>query len=44
MMKKSRLIMKGGLLDYAEVQGARKPKAEANYAKLSLLSKLWRTI
>jgi len=39
-MKKSRLMVRHGLLDYVGVEGAIRPKSEITARKLSLLSRL----
>jgi hypothetical protein len=44
MMKKSRIIMVHGLLDYAQIKGMEKPKPETKPEKLSLLTKLWQSV
>jgi hypothetical protein len=44
MMKRSRMIIRGGLLDYAQIRGMEKPKSEARPERLSLLTKLWKSV
>jgi hypothetical protein len=43
-MKRSRMVIKGGLLDYAGMKGMKKPKVEARPERLSLLAKLWQSV
>jgi len=44
MVKRMRLVVRHGLLDYSEIKGMRKPKLEARPERLSLLTKLWQSV
>ena len=44
MVKKMRIVIHQGLLDYATVKGMEQPKIIAKESHLNLLSKLWRSV
>jgi len=44
MVKKMRIVIHQGLLDYANVKGIQQAKPVAKESHLNLLSKLWRSV